>query len=116
MQAHRRRQMHIDTQIATGRGDRPPLKRADVEHHLQEVGSPKKLELMRENLQGVDLSHFTLSEANLRAAILRGAKLHEADLRAADLRDAILRGAKLRAADLRSADLSGAYLHVADLR
>src|SRR5947208_16905438 len=100
MQAHRRGQMNIDTQIATGREDRPSLKRADVEHRLQEVGSPKKLELMRENLEGVDLSHFTLSEANLSEANLNAAVLY-----AAILQGAILRGAKLQGADLRGADL-----------
>ena len=99
--------MNIDTRIAPGREDRPPLKRADVEQHLQEVGSPNKLELMRENLQGVDLSHFTLSEANLSRANLRGADLHEAKLSRANLRNADLSETDLGEAHLREAILSG---------
>jgi uncharacterized protein YjbI with pentapeptide repeats len=79
--------MNSDTPIATSREDRLPLKRADVEHSLQEVGSPNRLQLMRENLQGVDLSHFTLSEANLC-----NADLSETDLGEANLSGAILSG------------------------
>ncbi len=92
MQARRRGHRNIDTQIGTGREDRPPLKRADTEHHLQEVGSPNRLELMRENLEGVDLSHFNLSEANLRNADLSGADLRNAGLNETDLGEANLSG------------------------
>src|SRR5690348_4831924 len=106
MQARRRGHMNIGIQGATARKDRP-LTKADVERRLQEIGSPNKLNLTLENLEGVDLSHFSLDGANLSGANLHNANLSGANLSGANLHNANLSGANLSGANLRSAFLSG---------
>lgn len=101
------------------------VARTDVVRLLQEVGSPKKLDLSRQNLRGINLVNFNLrganlSEAQVCEANLCGANLSKADLHGADLSGtylswADLHGANLRAADLHEADLSWADLPEADL-
>ena len=93
----------------------PPLTRRDVEHRLQQAGSPDKLNLGSRNLQGIDLSGLTLSganlfEADLRRAILVDANLSNADLRGANLSNADLRGANLSNVDTTDVELSGANI------
>src|SRR6266566_4511792 len=96
--------MDINVNDKTSRADRP-LTREDVEHLIQKVGSPDKLNLSGQNLEKINLTDFDLSGADLR-----GADLSEADLRGADLR-----GVKLNEANLSKADLSGANLNGTNL-
>jgi uncharacterized protein YjbI with pentapeptide repeats len=77
-------------------------------------------QLARANLQGLDLRHADLSEADLSRANLAGAQLFRADLARANLSEANLTGAILHeacmvAADLSGASLQGAVLSEADL-
>ncbi len=67
-------------------------------------------------LEGIDLNHAVMRQANLVGADLTNANLQGADLRNANLRGAILVDTDLRGANLRGANLTNAYLLNTDLR
>jgi hypothetical protein len=87
------------------------VTRNDVMRLLEEVGSPEKLDVSGQNLQGITLMNF-----NLRGSNLSQARICEANLCGANLSEADLCEAQLIWADLRQADLSGACLDKTDLR
>src|SRR2546425_4482457 len=91
------------------------VARTDVVRLLQEVGSPKKLDLSGQNLRGISLMNFNLREANLSEAQVCEANLCGANLSKADLHGANLSGTYLCWADLHEANLHAADLHEADL-
>jgi uncharacterized protein YjbI with pentapeptide repeats len=91
------------------------LTRTDVERLLQDVRSPKQLDISGQNLSGInlmncDLRVANLSQANIYTANLCGTNLSEADVHGADLRGTYLCWADLRGANLGEADLRGANL------
>jgi uncharacterized protein YjbI with pentapeptide repeats len=71
------KEMNIDAQGITAQGDKP-LKRAEVESLLDEIGSSNMLNLSGKNMSGIDLAKFMLTEANLSRADLSGADLSRA--------------------------------------
>jgi uncharacterized protein YjbI with pentapeptide repeats len=83
---------------------------------LQELQKETELiDLVKDDLEGINLGGADLRRTKLSGATLRLATLRFADLRFADLRFADLRFANLRFADLSEADLSGAKLRGAIL-
>jgi uncharacterized protein YjbI with pentapeptide repeats len=101
--------MNVDIHDKVEKGEKP-LTRADIERLLQDAGSSHKLDLRGHNLEGIDLTHFTLQGTNLSRANLSRVNLREADLRVADLSRADLTGADLTGAFLLEANLGGANL------
>jgi uncharacterized protein YjbI with pentapeptide repeats len=73
------------------------------------------IDLMEEDLSGVNLSEADLTWAWLDRANLSRANLSRAILRGAKLRDSNLRGADLSGADLSGADLSRARMEDTNL-
>ena len=67
-------------------------------------------------LEGIDLNHAFMLQANLRGTDLTNANLQGADLRRANLQGSILFEADLRGANLIGANLTGADFTNADLR
>jgi uncharacterized protein YjbI with pentapeptide repeats len=71
--------------------------------------------LIEEDLKGLDLIGINLSKALLRRSKLSKVNSSQSNLMGADLRDADLSGADLIEANLSGADLRGANLNGADL-
>jgi uncharacterized protein YjbI with pentapeptide repeats len=77
--------------------------------------SLEKVNALRVNLDGSDLSGAKLKGAYFAGASLKGANLDLADLRGAHFHSAQLQGVGLRNSDLRGVDFGGSWLQAADL-
>ena len=95
---------------------RPDFDRANIPAILQGSSYKPPVIHLGTSLEGINLRHSILREANLCGLGLKGADLSNADLQGAqlwstDLRDANLTDANFRAAVLLVARLGGAYAH-----
>jgi uncharacterized protein YjbI with pentapeptide repeats len=112
------------------------LTREDLLRMIEENGGPQGLQLVGQNLSGIDLSFRAIREelrkrgiahtghvpwysadthgANMKGIVFRDANLSEADLFQADLSSANLRGAQLQGAVFHDAKLTGCVLVKAD--
>jgi len=113
-------------------GDRCKLAREDLLRMIEENGGPEGLQLVGQDLSGIDLSFRAIREelrkrgiahtghvpwysaethgVNLKGIVFRDADLSEANLFQADLSSANLRGARLQGAVLHDAKLVGSIL------
>ncbi|MBW4671756.1 MAG: pentapeptide repeat-containing protein [Cyanomargarita calcarea GSE-NOS-MK-12-04C] len=87
------------------------LSRTDIRGANLVRGNLQRINLYHTNLQGANLC-----EVNLQMAILSAANLEEANLVRANLHQAILSAANLRGANLSHANLNGASLFLANLQ
>jgi uncharacterized protein YjbI with pentapeptide repeats len=95
----------------------------DTENQILDLSNTdiRGANLVRGNLQRINLYHTNLEganlcEVNLQMAILSAANLEEANLVRANLHQAILSAANLRRANLSHANLNGASLFLANLQ
>jgi uncharacterized protein YjbI with pentapeptide repeats len=106
-------------EAATGRQNLLPTKSgppADVQAAVTVIGRrPKRFELHRIDLRGVDLSHVQLAYSRLDEVLFMNAVLVGVDFFRANLSKAVLAGADLRDATLEEANLAGSHLDNANL-